>query len=385
MKNYDGLIDIENSPEVQAEFLAGVDQPKPNGKGASKGLPFTLFDDIRATSKEWLVQDFIGVGETSCWYGSPGEGKSVLVEDHALHVAAGMQWLDRKVKQGAVLYIALERAQLVKRRAVAFRLKYEVKGLPFAVLSGVLDFRDQRTATNILETIAEFEKATGQKVILIVIDTVSRALCGGDENSPKDMGALVGNLGRIQEATGAHIALLHHVPHEADRMRGHGSLFGAVDTTVHIVKGVATRSGTVVKDNDGSDGQRVDFILESVEISRDPDTGQETTAPVVLRVTQATVAAEASGKQKLNDNQLRFIQLLQRAIREKPAEAKEMPKAAGTFAGTTRTALKKYLLDAGWLREENDDRARSKIGKTLDALTRKGAINFDAKVVWLQA
>jgi uncharacterized membrane protein len=106
---------------------------------------------------------------------------------------------------------------------------------------------------------------------------------------------------------------------------------------------------------------------------------------VVLRVTQATVAAEASGKQKLNDNQLRFIQLLQRAIREKPAEAKEMPKAAGTFAGTTRTALKKYLLDAGWLREENDDRARSKIGKTLDALTRKGAINFDAKVVWLQA
>jgi hypothetical protein len=76
-----------------------------------------------------------------------------------------MQWLDRKVKQGAVLYIALERAQLVKRRAVAFRLKYEVKGLPFAVLSGVLDFRDQRTATNILETIAEFEKATGQKVI----------------------------------------------------------------------------------------------------------------------------------------------------------------------------------------------------------------------------
>jgi hypothetical protein len=373
------LIEIADVASIQ------VDQPKPNGKSASKGLPFILFDDIKATSKEWLTQDFLGVGEISCWYGSPGEGKSVLAEDHALHVAAGMQWLDRKVKQGAVLYIALERAQLVKRRAVAFRIKHDAHGLPFAILSGVLDFRDQRTAGIILETIADLERATGRKVMLIVIDTVSRALCGGDENSPKDMGALVGNLGRIQEeATGAHIALLHHVPHEADRMRGHGSLLGAVDTTVHIVKGVATRSGTVVKDNDGSDGQRVDFILESVEISRDPDTGQETTAPVVLRATQATGdIAAASGKQKLNDNQLRFIHLLQVAIREKPAEAKDMPKAAGTFAGTTRADLKKTLLDAGWLRED-DNKARAILSKTLNALAVKRVLGFDAKVAWLQ-
>ena len=372
------LIEIADVASIQ------VDQPKPNGKGASKGLPFTLFDDIKATSKEWLTQDFLGVGEISCWYGSPGEGKSVLAEDHALHVAAGMRWLDRKVKQGGVLYIALERAQLVKRRAVAFRLKYEVKGLPFAILSGVFDFRDQRTAGIILETIAELERVTGRKVVLVVIDTVSRALCGGDENSPKDMGALVGNLGRIQETTGVHIALLHHVPHEADRMRGHGSLLGAVDTTVHIVKGVATRSGTVVKDNDGADGERVDFELESIEISRDPDTGQETTAPVVLRATQAAVAPEASSKRKLNDNQERFVQLLQVAIREKPAEAKEMPKPAGLNPGTTRTALKKYLLDAGWLAEDNNV-ARAKLSKALDALAVKRTLGFDAKVVWLQA
>jgi hypothetical protein len=104
---------------------------------------------------------------------------------------------------------------------------------------------------------------------------------------------------------------------------------------------------------------------------------------VVLRVTQATVAAEASGKQKLNDNQLRFIQLLQRAIREKPAEAKEMPKAAGTFAGTTRADLKKTLLDAGWLRED-DNKARAILSKTLNALAVKRVLGFDAKVAWLQ-
>ena len=156
---------------------------------------------------------------------------------------------------------------------------------------------------------------------------------------------------------------------------------------MHIVKGVATRSGTVVKDNDGSDGQRVDFILESVEISRDPDTGQETTAPVVLRATQATgdiASAAAAGGKKLNDNQQRFIQLLQIAIREAPAEAKDMPKAAGTFAGTTRADLKKTLLDAGWLRED-DNKARATLSNTLNSLAVKRALGFDAKVVWLQA
>jgi hypothetical protein len=80
-------------------------------------LPFILFDEINVTPKAWLAKDFLGAGEMSCWYGHPGDGKSVLVEDFGLHVAAHMPWHDREVLGGAVLYIALERVQLVKRRA----------------------------------------------------------------------------------------------------------------------------------------------------------------------------------------------------------------------------------------------------------------------------
>ena len=184
--------------------------------------------------KEWLARDFLGAGETSCWYGHPGDGKSVLSEDFGLHVAAGMTWLGRDVKQGAVLYVALERLKLVKRRALAFKIKHNVTGQPFAIMGGVHDFRNPKTADTILQTVAKLEQVTSQKVVLIDIDTLSRALCGGDENSPKDTGAFVNTMGRIQEITSAHIAIVHHVPHDADRLRGHGSLLGAIDTTIRV-------------------------------------------------------------------------------------------------------------------------------------------------------
>ena len=34
------------------------------------------------------------------------------------------------------------------------------------------------------------EAITGESIVLIVIDTISRALCGGDQNSPKEWAPL---------------------------------------------------------------------------------------------------------------------------------------------------------------------------------------------------
>lgn len=109
--------------------------------------PFILYGDLSATSnKQWLVRELLGDGDASTVYGKPGDGKSVLVEDMALHIAAGRQWQGKEVRQGAVLYIALERKKLVERRAIAFRDTYDLSNLPFAIMGGVYDFRDPRTA-----------------------------------------------------------------------------------------------------------------------------------------------------------------------------------------------------------------------------------------------
>ena len=145
-----------------------------------------------------------------------------------------------------------------------------------------------------MATLEDVAQRHGCKAGLLIVDTVSRALCGGDENSPKDMGGLIANIGRIQSAIGVHIALTHHQPVDGkERMRGHGALLGAVDTTIHVVNKDGTRLAEVVKSSDHEEGQRVAFTLKSVIIDQDDGYGDPVTAPVMVEG-QAPMTAKAA-------------------------------------------------------------------------------------------
>lgn len=244
------------------------------------GLRLTLFADIDpAPRKTWLVENMLGAGELSVIFGAPSGGKSALATHTAACIAAHRTWLGRTVLGGAVLYVAAERAALVKRRLAAWRRRHGTDYLPLGVLQGTVDLRSSKEAANeIIGHASDLREMTGEPVVLIIIDTVSRVLAGGDENSPKDMGALVANASVIQEATGAHVCLIHHIPADgSQRLRGHGALLGAVDTSICVEKHPTARTATVDKQNDGEEGERVSFSLESVEIADDG-----TTAPVVV-------------------------------------------------------------------------------------------------------
>ena len=146
---------------------------------------FILYDDLDASSsKSWLVNKMLGAGEMSAFYGPPGCGKGVIIEDLALHIAAGKEWHGRPVTRGAVVYVALERKQLVIRRAIAWRIKHDLPSLPFAIVGGVYDLKAPTVAQQLGDICRQIEEATAEQVVLIIIDTVSRALAGGNENSP---------------------------------------------------------------------------------------------------------------------------------------------------------------------------------------------------------
>jgi AAA domain len=102
----------------------------------------------------------------------------------------------------------------------------------------------------------------------LAVDTMSRALAGGDENSSKDMGAFVRNCDLIRSATGAHLCSLHHLGKDESRgARGHSLLKAALDTEL-----TATRSGRigsleVTKQRDGPNGIRWSFTIDPVDVS----------------------------------------------------------------------------------------------------------------------
>ena len=91
-----------------------------------------------------------------------------------------------------------------------------------------------------------------------MIDTLSSAMAGGDENGSVDMGALVANSNTLLELTGAHILWIHHTGKDTARgARGHSLLRARCDTEVEILHDRSTgiRTAKISKQRDlGSHG-----------------------------------------------------------------------------------------------------------------------------------
>lgn len=275
----------------------------------------TMFDEIeRQPVKSWLVHSLLGADEFSCVFGKPGSGKSVLVGDLACHIAACRPWFGRRVRGGGVLYVAAERAQLVKRRFAAFRQWHGHEGLPLAVVSGGIDLRSNGAC---VEALLLHAMLLPVPPVLIVVDTLSRVLAGGDENSPKDMGALRDNLLILQERTGAHVLVVHHIPADGtQRLRGHGVMLGSFDTTISVEKRGETRVAAVDKVNDGPDEQAITFSLQSVDLGTD-EFDETTTAPVVI--SSDLTAAPKPDKAKLPKAAQTALRALVEALDERGA------------------------------------------------------------------
>src|SRR5215471_3315955 len=108
-------------------------------------LTFVAFADVdKHPRKRWLVQNFLGVGEMSAIYGMPGTAKSALAGDLGAHIAAGLPWFGRQVSSGGVLYIAAERAALVRRRMAAWRLHHGIDDIPLWIVTKSVDLRSDR-------------------------------------------------------------------------------------------------------------------------------------------------------------------------------------------------------------------------------------------------
>ena len=354
---------------------------------AQRKYDLTLFKDIDpAPRKEWMVKDLLGSGELSIVYGAPGSGKSVVVADMAAHVAAGRDWQGQRVRQGGVLYIAAERGGLVKRRLAAWRKHHRIDDIPLAVVAGNFDLWSNRTDTTaILEMAKTVAERTGFAVAWIVIDTVAQVMPGGDENSGKDMGALTGNLAYIQHHTGAHVTAIHHVPHgDQTRMRGHGVLLGAADSTISVEKDAESGRHTLMvrKANDGPDTLKFGFDLTSILLSTDPETGDETNAPVVVPA-DVTGQGRTNGNVRLSNSE----ELVKRILADLVEEVGKPPPAyfrlpQGTMA-VDETAWRNACYDRRISESDKADTRRKNFARAADGLHRKGLIGKREGLVWL--
>lgn len=236
---------------------------------------------------EPLIADVVERGAMSVIYGESNSGKTFVALDTAFHIAAGMPWCGRRVHRGAVIYVAAEGGRGIYKRFAALRLRYPEAGdVPLYVYPAAVDLlRASDDAKRIVALSAEAEKESGRKVELIVVDTLSRVLSGGDENSSTDMGALVRALDQIRHGTGAHLSIIHHTGKDKARgARGHSLLRGATDTEIEI----ADHKITTTKQRDLDSGQQFHFTLRRAVIGKGADGRDVTSCTIDTRDSAAS-------------------------------------------------------------------------------------------------
>jgi hypothetical protein len=295
------------TPEAQYASPAALQiATEPSFDAPPKQLPpLEWFDDVEAAiSDAYMVKGILSQGAMSVVYGPSNSGKTFLALDMAFHIAIGAPWQGRRVVQSGVLYLAAEGGRGVTNRIAALKAETGVCDVPLALRRAGLDLLHSQANLQELVDLAQGVKEKFPELpLLIVIDTLSRIMAGGDENSAADMTALIRNIDAIREATGAHIMLVHHTGKDTARgARGHSSLRAATDTEIEVGNDNGARAALVTKQRDYQGGETFAFTLKSVVLGVDQD-GDEVTSCVVEVVDGEEHKAAVAQKKGLGGNQ----------------------------------------------------------------------------------
>lgn len=227
----------------------------------------------------WVIKGVLPKAGLAVVYGASGSGKSFAVLDMGMAIARGVEWRNRKTRQGRVCYVAAEGAGGFRKRVAAYAQHHQLDlaGLPFFVLGAAPNLMEPQDAKDLIKGV----KAAGG-ADLIVVDTLAQAMPGANENAGEDMGKVLGYCKKIHEITGATVLLVHHSgKDQAKGARGWSGLRAACDAELEVTREITARAIRLTKSKDGADDLEFGFDLEVVQLGVDEDLDPITSCAVV--------------------------------------------------------------------------------------------------------
>lgn len=350
-KNATQIVPPWGENELQREFIAlhrldlanhgPVVTPEQKKEQAKARFTFLSPADLAELEPpEWMVPDFIPQRGVTCLYGAPGRGKTFVMLDMALSLAHGLPWLGRECKPARVVYVAAEGKTGIGNRVTVWHQskRLDLGAGNFRLLPTVLSMIDKDDVAALIEAIEGLGGAD-----LIVIDTLSKTLGGGEENSNTDLGQYIANCERLREAFDGQVIFVHHPGKEESKgPRGGAVITGNVDTQIVLRR----TSGTdrirmhVEKQKDAEDGQNIELRLV-------PVTGHHVRTGEVL--TSCIVKPEAGDSAKMGPVQKQINSYLNG---KPPADAATIAEAMGKPVKDIRKAINS-LIERGFVTEED--------------------------------
>jgi hypothetical protein len=310
----------EPTPQVQQQAQAAIEraaesaatQPAPKDTDSVlRTLPYVQASNLPGWEPpRELIEGMLIEGGMTVIYGDSNTGKSFLTLDMAAHITLGRDWFGRKVKQGAVVYLAAEspRSIIDRSRALADKLGTTLNQL--FITSCPIDLYDPNgDSLAVVNTIDAIEKQHGVKVCMIVADTLARVMGAGDENATKDMNVVVKNVDVIRAATRTQFVLIHHTGKDASKgARGSSALRAATDTEIEVSDpgNQKPKEFKVTKQRDlQGKGEVYGFILVNVNLGLGVFDNLMTTCYV-----QQAEPVEASPEAQLTHKQVMVLDLI---------------------------------------------------------------------------
>ena len=222
-----------------------------------------------------LIEPILEDGVLAMLFGDPAAGKSFLALDWAAAIATGRNWRNGKVQSGPVVYIAGEGHAGLSRRLKAWETHHgaSLADAPLFISTRVVPFLDSAALRNLTDEI----DALPEPPVLIVVDTVSRALAGANENDQADASGFVAACDELRARYKCALLLVHHSGHgDKSRARGSSVFRAALDAEYSLSCAPdGLRTLTCTKSKDSEPPAPMNFKLQDVVLPWfSPETGE---------------------------------------------------------------------------------------------------------------
>ena len=216
-----------------------------------------------------LVEGLMTIGSSVVVYGDSNSGKTFWALSVATAIATGSDCYGRKTDPGLVVYLASEAPGSIRSRMQAIKKYHGCDLENLAMVPVPMNFYNgDQDAHDVIELVRAIEQIKGQRVRLIIGDTLARMSAGANENSGEDMGPVMARFDQVATATGAALMIIHHNGKDAAKgARGWSGIRAHADTEIEVTEKEGTRSVTVTKQRElPSKGDTIYFKLEIIEM-----------------------------------------------------------------------------------------------------------------------
>jgi len=309
----------EQSPEHEFEPVAEAQQEGesilPDTVPLRRIERFNFADDNEEEEPDPLIESVLDSSGVGIAYGESSIGKTFVVMSMAYAIAAGKSWGGKKVKQGGVLYVATEGFGGMRKRVRALKKQFGGGDIPFRVMLASINIHKNKADAELIAREAkQMEEDFGVPVRLVVIDTMSAAMAGADENSAQEASIVLQRMNQIARAANCSVLGVHHTGKNKDGGARGSYVFKAnADFMLEI------RQGEIVaeKKRDDEKIQPIGFNLKVVELGHTAS-GRRVSSCVAEILTGAQMAFGDMPLTKEAEKALRALENIQQADASDP-------------------------------------------------------------------